>query len=102
MKLNPTKCAFGVTSGKFLGFMVSGHRIEANSEKIHAIQEMTTPKSIKEVQRLTGRVAALNRFIARSVERCLPFFQILKRPKVFCWTTECQQVFKELRSYSCT
>ena len=49
MKLNPPKCAFGVTSGKFLGFMISGCRIEANPEKIHAIQEMATPKSIKEV-----------------------------------------------------
>ena len=78
MKLNPTKCAFGVTSGKFLGFMVSGRRIEANPEKIHAIQEMAAPKSIKEFQHLTGRVAALNRFVARSAERCLPFFQTLK------------------------
>ena len=68
MKLNPTKCAFGVTSGKFLGFMVSGRGIEANPEKIRAIQEMIAPKSIKEVQRLTGRIAALNRFVVRSAE----------------------------------
>ena len=74
MKLNPTKCTFGVTSGKFLGFMVSGCGIEANPKKIHAVEKMTTPKSIKEVQCLTGRVAALNRFVSRSAERCLPFF----------------------------
>ena len=78
MKLNPAKCAFGVTSGKFLGFMVSGCGIEANPKKIHAIQEMTAPKSIKKVQCLTGRVAALNRFILRSAKWCLPFFQTLK------------------------
>ena len=54
MKLNPTKCAFRVTSGKFLGFMVSGCGIEANPEKIHAIQEMTAPRSIKEVSALQG------------------------------------------------
>ena len=90
MKLNPTKCAFEVTSEKFLGFMVSGCEIEANPEKICTIQEMAVPKSIKEVQRLTRRVAALNRFIARSVEQCLPFFQTLKQPKNFCWTPECQ------------
>ena len=83
MKLNPTKCAFGVTSGKFLGFMVSRHGIEANPEKICAIQEMATPKSIKEVQCLTGRVAALNRFVARLAERCLPFFQTLRWSKNF-------------------
>ena len=74
MKLNPAKCAVGVTSEKFLGFMVSGCGIEENSEKIRAIQGMTASKSIKEVQRLTGRVAALNRFISRSAERCLSFF----------------------------
>ena len=79
--------------------MVSGRGIEANPEKIQAIQEMTAPKSIKEVQRLTGRIAALNHFVARSVERCLPFFQTLKQPKNFCWTSECQQAFDELRSY---
>ena len=60
---------------------------------------MTAPKSIKEVQRLTGRVAALNRFVSRSVERCLPFFQTLKQSKNFCWITECQQAFEELKSY---
>ena len=83
MKLNQTKCAFGVTSGKFLGFMVSGRGIEANPGKIHAIQDMVAPRSIKEVQCLTGRIAALNRFVARSAERCLPFFQTLKQPKNF-------------------
>ena len=74
MKLNPTKCAFGVTSEKFLGFMVSGCRIEANPKKICAIQKMTAPKSIKKVQHLIERVAALNHFVSRSAERCLPFF----------------------------
>ena len=90
MKLNLTKCTFGVTSRKFLGFMVSGHGIKANPEKIHVIQEITAPKSIKEVQHLTGRVAALNRFVSWSAERCLPFFQSLKQSKNFYWTTECQ------------
>ena len=99
MKLNPTKCAFGVTSGKFLGFMVSRRGIEANPEKIRAIQEMTAPKIIKEVQRLAGKVASLNRFVSRSAERCLPFFQVLRRPKDFCWTAECKQAFEELKNY---
>uniref|UniRef100_A0A2N9EVJ5 Uncharacterized protein n=1 Tax=Fagus sylvatica TaxID=28930 RepID=A0A2N9EVJ5_FAGSY len=61
MKLNPSKCAFGVYSGKFLGFMVSQRGIEANPDKIKAILEMQPPKNTKDVQRLTGRVAALNR-----------------------------------------
>ncbi|XP_065623693.1 uncharacterized protein LOC136065011 [Quercus suber] len=65
MKLNPSKCAFGVSSGKFLGFMVSYRGIEANPDKIHAILNMKPPSSVKEVQSLTGRVAALNRFLKK-------------------------------------
>uniref|UniRef100_A0A2N9FH63 Uncharacterized protein n=1 Tax=Fagus sylvatica TaxID=28930 RepID=A0A2N9FH63_FAGSY len=68
MKLNPSKCAFGVYSGKFLGFMVSQRGIEVNPDKIKAILEMRPPKNTKEVQRLTGRIAALNRFVSRSTD----------------------------------
>ena len=77
MKLNPTKCAFGVASGKFLGFMVTQRGIEANLKKIKAILDMKHPSNKKEVQQLTGRVAALSRFISKSIERCLPFFRVL-------------------------
>ena len=87
MKLNPSKCAFGVYSGKFLGFMVSQRGIEANPNKIKAILEMQPPKTTKEVQRLTGRVAALNRFMSQSTDKCLPFFKTLK--KAFVWIDEC-------------
>jgi hypothetical protein len=97
MKLNPSKCAFGVYSGKFLGFMVSQRGIEANPDKIKAILEMQPPKTTKEIQRLTGRVAALNRFMSRSTDKCLPFFKTLK--KAFIWTDECQQAFEELKRY---
>jgi dsDNA-binding SOS-regulon protein len=97
MKLNPSKCAFGVYSGKFLGFMVSQRGIEANPDKIKAILEMQLPKTTKEVQRLTGRVVALNRFMSRSTDKCLPFFKTLK--KAFEWTDECQQAFEELKRY---
>ena len=79
MKLNPEKCAFGVGSGKFLGYMVSRRGIEANPEKIQAILDMQPPKGIKEVQRLTGRIVALNRFISRATDKCLPFFKTLKK-----------------------
>ena len=66
MKLNPSKCVFGVSSRKFLGFMVFQKGIEANLDKIKAVLEMTPPRTIKEVQSLTGRVAALNRFVSRA------------------------------------
>ena len=87
MKLNLSKCTFGVTVGKFLGFMVSQRGIEVNPEKIRAIMEMAPPTSIKEVQSLNGKVAALNRFISRVTDKCLPFFYTLK--KSFEWTAEC-------------
>ena len=87
MKLNPNKCAFGVSSGKFLGFMVSQKGIEANPDKIQAILDMEPPKNIKEVQSLTGRVATLNRFVSKAIDKCLPFFKILR--KAFEWTDEC-------------
>ena len=91
MKLNPEKCAFGVGSGKFLGFMVSQRGIEANPKKIKALIEMQSPRTVKEVQRLTGRVAALNRFISRATDKCLPFFKVLRQ--TFEWTTESKEAF---------
>ena len=87
MKLNPGKCAFGVTAGKFLGFMVSQRGIEANPNKIRAITKIKPPKNVKEVQSLNGKVAALNRFVSRVTDKCLPFFRTLK--KSFKWTDEC-------------
>ena len=86
MKLNPNKCAFGVTVGKFLGFMVSQKGIEVNSKKIRAIMELASPKMVKEVQSLNGKIAALNRFVSRAMDKCLPFFRTLR--KAFEWTIE--------------
>uniref|UniRef100_A0A2N9EW67 Integrase catalytic domain-containing protein n=1 Tax=Fagus sylvatica TaxID=28930 RepID=A0A2N9EW67_FAGSY len=86
MKLNPSKYAFGVSSGKFLGFMVSQRGIKANPDKIKAILEMQPPRNIKETQGLTERIAALNRFVSRSTDKCLPFFKVLR--KAFEWTDD--------------
>ena len=97
MKLNPAKCAFGVSAGKFLGFMVTQRGIEANPEKVQAILDMEQPASKKQVQQLTGRVAALSHFISRSADRCRPFFKVLRKMNGFAWTEECQQAFEELK-----
>ncbi|XP_017217112.1 uncharacterized protein LOC108194669 [Daucus carota subsp. sativus] len=78
MKLNPQKCVFGVESGKFLGFMVNHRGIEANPAKIQALLDMRSPSTVKEVQSLTGRVAALNRFVSKSTDRCQEFFKVIK------------------------
>ena len=97
MKLNPSKCAFGVASWKFLSFMISQRGIEANPNKIQAILNMEPPKNIKDVQSLTGQVVALNRFVSKAIDKCFLFFKVLK--KAFEWTNECQQAFEDLKTY---
>jgi hypothetical protein len=71
-KLNPDKCVFGVTSKKLLGF-------EANPEKIKTIKAMRPPARIKDVQKLTGCLVVLSRFISRLAESALPFFMLLQK-----------------------
>ena len=93
IRLNPSKCTFGVGAGKFLGFMVSQRGIEANPEKVEAIDQMSSPRNHKEVQRLNGRLAALERFLAKSGEKHLPFFKVLRANKKFDWTPECETAF---------
>ena len=77
-KLNPPKCVFDVPSRKLLGFIISHRGIEANPEKISVITEMHAPANIKDVQKLTGCMMALNRFISRLGEWSIPFFKLLK------------------------
>ena len=88
MRLNSNKCVFGVTTGKFLGFMVSQRGIKVNPEKIRAIMELAPPN---------GKIAAFNRFVSRVTDKCLSFFCVLKRS--FEWTDECQQAFENLKLY---
>ncbi|KAG7579151.1 Ribonuclease H-like superfamily [Arabidopsis thaliana x Arabidopsis arenosa] len=102
MKLNPAKCTFGVPSGEFLGYIVTKRGIEANPNQINAFLNMPSPKNFKEVQRLTGRIAALNRFISRSTDNSLPFYQILKGNKGFLWDEKCEEAFGQLKAYLTT
>ncbi|KAI5330104.1 hypothetical protein L3X38_029501 [Prunus dulcis] len=100
MRLNPKKCAFGVSSGKFLGFMISQRGIEANPEKIKAIIDMERPKTTKDIQSLTERVAALTRFISKATDKFVPFFKTLKGGKRnITWTAECDNAFQDLKNY---
>jgi hypothetical protein len=98
-KLNPDKCVFGVSTGKLLGFLVSHRGIEANPEKIKAIETMRPPARIKDIQKLTGSLAALSRFISRLAERALPFFKLLRKSGPFYWTEEAEQAFQELKQH---
>jgi hypothetical protein len=83
VEAQPNKVRFGVPSGKLLRFIISNRRIEANPMKITAITNMEAPATIKDVQKLTGCMAALNRFISQPGERGLPFFKLLKCQDTF-------------------
>jgi hypothetical protein len=99
LRMNLEKCVFGIHKGKVLGCLVSTKGIEANPEKIKALIEMQDPVSMKDVQILTGRVAALNRFIPRAAERSLPFFQVVRSTNNFKWSETQKQAFQELKDY---
>jgi len=92
LKLNHEKCVFGVEAGKFLGFMLTERGIEANPDKCTAIIAMRSLTSVKEVQQLTGRMAALSRFVSAGGEKGHPYFQCLKRNSRFAWTDECEGI----------
>jgi hypothetical protein len=99
MKLNPEKCVFGVSVGRLLGFLLSHRGIEANPDKIREIEAMRPPARLKDVQKLTGSLAALSRFISRLAERTLPFFKLIKGSGPFTWTEEVEQAFQEMKQY---
>ena len=80
-----------------MGFMVSQQGIKANPDKIKAIMETKSPKTVKEVQSLTGKVVTLNRFVSRVIDKCLLFFKILK--KAFQWIDECEEALMKLKDY---
>jgi hypothetical protein len=97
LRLNPEKCVFDVRKGKILGYLVSHHGIEANPTEIQAIIDMQPPQSARDVQRLAGRLAALNRFISMSTERSLPFLKTLRGAKDFAWGPEQAVAFASLK-----
>ncbi|CAL2230398.1 unnamed protein product [Prunus armeniaca] len=99
MKLNPSKCTFGVSSGRFLGYLVTQRGIEAHPNQIKAILNMKSPATTKEIQSLTGRAAALNRFLSRSTDKCRPFFKALKKGHKDKWDDECEVAFQNLKTY---
>ena len=99
MKLNPTKCAFGVSVGQFLGFMMTQRGIEANPAQLQAILESPAPSSRKGVQQLTDRLATLGRFISRFTYRLKPFFATLKEANWTGWNEEYDQAFTQIKQY---
>ncbi|XP_019416415.1 PREDICTED: uncharacterized protein LOC109327705 [Lupinus angustifolius] len=95
MRLNPEKCTFGVKAGKFLGFLLTSRGIEANPSKCQAIIDMRSPRTVKEVQQLNGRLAALSRFLPSAAKHSLPLFQLLKKSKRFEWSVIAAVLIRE-------
>ena len=93
-KLNPSKCIFGVPSGILLGYIISAWGIEPNPDKVSTITNMKRPTCVKDIQKLTGCMAALSRFISCLGEKGLPFFKLLKASERFSWSEEADTAFE--------
>ncbi|GJU20533.1 reverse transcriptase domain-containing protein [Tanacetum coccineum] len=100
MKLNPKKCTFGVEEGMFLGYHVNTKGIKICPDKVDAILSLQSPKCLKDVHKLNGKLASLNRFLAKSAEKSLPFFKTLKKCTMksdFLWTEEAEAAFRQMK-----
>ncbi|KAA0062537.1 uncharacterized protein E6C27_scaffold79G00080 [Cucumis melo var. makuwa] len=99
LRMNPLKCAFGLTSGKFLGFIVRHRGIEIDQSKIDAIQKMPRPKSLHDLRSLQGRLAYIRRFISNLAGRCQPFQKLMRKGENFMWDEACQNAFDSIKKY---
>ncbi|KAJ0868727.1 putative nucleotidyltransferase, Ribonuclease H [Helianthus annuus] len=100
IKLNPAKCSFGMEEGKFLGFIVTKDGFKVNPEKVQAIERMPSPANVKDMQKLAGRLAALNRFLANHAAKSFPFIKTLRncmKKNQFQWTPEAENAFREMK-----
>ncbi|GJV34127.1 hypothetical protein Tco_1394527 [Tanacetum coccineum] len=102
MKLNPKKCTFGAVEGMFLGYVVGPEGIKPCPDKVDAVLQLPSPRTIKEVQSLNGKLAGLNRFLSKSAEKSLPLFKTLKnctKKSDFYWTSNAEKAFNELKQH---
>src|SRR5436853_959619 len=99
LKMNPTKSFLGVSSGKFLGFVVTSKGIHLDPEKVSAIKDMEPPRNLKELRGLQGKLAYIRRFISNLSGRCHPFSKLLKKGVTFVWDQACQNAFEEIKQY---
>ncbi|XP_017224785.1 uncharacterized protein LOC108201008 [Daucus carota subsp. sativus] len=102
VRLNPAKCSFGLSGGKFLGYLLTQRGIEADPLQIKAIRDMQSPRSLKELQTLTGCIAALRRFIPQSSKRTLPLHDSIKqalKSGTFTWSAECEEAFIAIKQF---
>ncbi|GKA59188.1 reverse transcriptase domain-containing protein [Tanacetum coccineum] len=100
MKLNPKKCSFGMQEGMFLGYKVNTDGLKVCPDKADAVLSLPSPRCLKDVQKLNGKLASLNRFLSKSAEKSLPFFKTLKKctkKSDFQWTQEAEAAFKQMK-----
>ncbi|GJY01795.1 reverse transcriptase domain-containing protein [Tanacetum coccineum] len=100
MKLNPKKCAFGMREGTFLGYKVNADGLRVYPDKVDAVLNLPSPKCLKDVQKLNGKLASLNRFLSKSAEKSLPFFKTLKKctkKSDFQWIAKAEMAFKQMK-----
>ncbi|GJS94836.1 reverse transcriptase domain-containing protein [Tanacetum coccineum] len=100
MKLNLKKCSFGMEEGKFLGYIVTSKGIRADPEKAKVVVNMPSPRNLKQMQRLSGKLAALNRFLSKATEKALPCLDTLKKctnKKDFHWTIKAEEAFQAMK-----
>ncbi|MGV7988847.1 reverse transcriptase domain-containing protein, partial [Mycobacterium kansasii] len=97
LKMNPAKCAFGVSSGKFLGFVVRHRGIEIDPGKVTAIRDMPPPTTLKELKSLQGKLAYIRRFISNLAGRCQPFSRLMKKDTEFVLDQACQNAFDSIK-----
>ncbi|GJR80622.1 reverse transcriptase domain-containing protein [Tanacetum coccineum] len=100
MKLNPKKYTFRVEEEMFLGYKVNTKGLKVCPDKVDAVLSLPSPKCLKYMQKLNGKLASLNRFLAKSAEKSLPFFKTLKKYTKMCyfyWTTEAKEAFKQMK-----
>ncbi|GKA58571.1 reverse transcriptase domain-containing protein [Tanacetum coccineum] len=100
MKLNPKKCTFGMQEGMFLGYKVNADGLKVCPDKADAVLSLPSPGCLKDVQKLNGKLASLNRFLSKSAEKSLPFFKTLKKctkKSDFQWTQEAEIAFRQMK-----
>ena len=99
LNLNPTKCTFGATFQKLLGFVVSKKGIKINPDKVRAIYDLPLPRTQKEVRTFIGRLNYIARFISQMTTKCDLIFKMLRKHNSDKWDEECQVAFDKVKEY---
>jgi len=101
LKMNPNKCAFGVSAGQFLGFMVHQRGIEISRRSIDAINKIVAPTNKTELQSLIGKINFIRRFTSNLSGKIHVFSPLLKlkADQGFVWGREQQSALYEIKNY---